>query len=127
MMNSERSDGAVITELNENTFGTFIRQAECPVLVDFWADWCPPCQQLLPLLEQAAQALEGQVRVTKVNTQQAPAVGFQYAIRSIPTLMLFDRGQEVARRAGVMTPQQIQRWILDAIRASEFDRGAEFD
>lgn len=106
---------ANVTALDENSFAAFIRQAELPVIVDFWADWCAPCQQLLPLLDEAALQMQGEVLFSKVNTQQAPAVGFQYAIRSIPTLMLFYRGQEITRRAGVMTPAQIRQWLMESM------------
>ena len=102
-----------VTELNENTFSEFIRTAELPVIVDFWADWCAPCQMLLPIIDQAAEALEGEVLFAKVNTQQAPAVGFQYAIRTIPTLILFYQGQELDRKAGVLSLVQIKKWLAD--------------
>ena len=104
---------ASVTELNENTFGEFIRSAELPVIVDFWADWCAPCQMLLPIVDQAAELLEGRVLFAKVNTQQAPAVGFQYAIRTIPTLILFHQGQELDRKAGVLPLEQIKQWLAD--------------
>lgn len=100
-----------VKNLNENTFGEFIRHAEQPVIVDFWADWCVPCQRLLPIIEQAAEVLQGQALFAKVNTLQAPAVGFQYSIRTIPTLILFHQGQELERKAGVLTLEQIKQWL----------------
>ena len=102
-----------IIELNENTFGEYIRNSELPVIVDFWAEWCAPCQMLLPIIDQAAEVLKGQVVFAKVNTQQAPAVGFQYAIRTIPTLILFYQGQELERKAGVLPLEQIKQWLAD--------------
>jgi thioredoxin 2 len=100
-----------VTSLDENTFAQAIRDADKPLLIDFWADWCAPCQQMLPIFEQAAEHLSEHALFASVNTQTAPAVGFHYAIRTIPTVILFWRGQEIGRRAGVQSVAQICAWI----------------
>jgi thioredoxin 2 len=79
-------------------------------VVDFWAPWCGPCRQMAPAFEQAAAQLEPHVRLAKVNTDEAQALGARLGIRSIPTLALFVNGREVARQPGAMGAADIVRW-----------------
>jgi thioredoxin 2 len=97
-------------ELNERNFDRHITRNDIPVLIDFWAPWCGPCRSMAPAFEQAARILEPFFRIAKLNTEEAPNIASRFAIRSIPTLMLFHGGRETARQAGAMDARSIVSW-----------------
>jgi thioredoxin 2 len=97
-------------ELDSNNFNRHISRNEIPVLVDFWAPWCAPCRMMAPSFAQAAEQLEPEMRLAKLNTEESKEFASRYNIRSIPTLALFAGGREIARQAGAMDAAGIVRW-----------------
>lgn len=97
-------------DLTEANFDKHITRNDIPVLVDFWAPWCQPCQMMAPQFAQAAERLEPYVRLAKVNTQTEQALGARFGTRSIPTLSLFYQGDIVAQHSGAMGAAEILRW-----------------
>mgnify|MGYP000282922763 CR=1 FL=1 len=101
-------------DLTAASFDTFIQKSGLPVVVDFWADWCGPCKMMAPVFQQLAAEMTTQFRFAKVETEAHPQVSMRLHIRSIPTLIVFKQGVEVARTAGAMDPQSLKRWLAAA-------------
>lgn len=97
-----------VTDLN---FDSEVLQSDKPVIVDFWAEWCGPCKQLSPVIDELAEDLGGAVKVVKVNIDEAPEAPTKYGVRGVPTLMIFKEGQVVDTRVGGMPKSQLQEWI----------------
>ena len=104
---------ATVTVTDDN-FETAVLQAAGPVLVDFWAEWCGPCKQIAPALEQIAEEYSGQVTIAKVNIEDSPTTPSRYGVRGIPTMMLFRGGQMASMKVGAMPKQKILEWLSES-------------
>jgi len=104
-----------VMELTAANVAATLNHNHIPVLVDCWAPWCGPCRNFAPIFEQAAQDFEPTLRLAKLNTEEHNRVAGRWNIRSIPTLLLFKGGKEIARVSGALSRQQLQQWVAQNI------------
>jgi thioredoxin 1 len=101
--------------VTDQSFATDVLQAEGPVLVDFWADWCGPCKAIAPALEEIGAEYAGKLTVAKVNIDENPVTPNNYAVRGIPTLILFKDGQPVSTKVGAAPKSALKQWVESAL------------
>ena len=101
-------------KVTDDSFDTDVLKADGPVLVDFWAEWCGPCKQIGPALEQISDELAGALKIAKVDIDDSPMVPSKMGVRGVPTLMLFKDGEIVAMKAGAMPKGKILEWLAES-------------
>ncbi len=102
--------------VTDATFDAEVRNADVPVVVDFWAEWCGPCKQIGPALEELSDELAGKVKIVKVNVDENPNTPAQMGVRSIPALFLFKDGQVISNKIGGAAPKAaLQGWIDESV------------
>lgn len=101
--------------VTDSTFDTEVKEADIPVVVDFWAEWCGPCKQIGPALEELSEELNGQVKIVKVNVDENPNSPAQLGVRGIPALFMFKSGEVIANKTGAAPKAALSQWINESI------------
>lgn len=101
--------------VTDATFDQEVKNSDVPVVVDFWAEWCGPCKQIGPSLEELSAEMDGKVKIVKVNVDENPNSPAQMGVRGIPALFIFKDGQVVSNRAGAAPKAALQSWIEESI------------
>jgi thioredoxin 1 len=107
--------GAATVAVTDATFDKEVRQSDVPVVVDFWAEWCGPCRQIGPALEEIAAEMKGRIKIAKVNVDENPDSPAMLGVRGIPTLFLFKDGKVVSNKVGAAPKAAIANWIKASV------------
>ncbi|WP_448579428.1 thioredoxin TrxA [Thermaurantiacus sp.] len=102
-------------KVTDSSFDADVLQADRPVVVDFWAEWCGPCRMIAPALEEISQELDGRVTIAKINIDEEPETAMKFGIRSIPTMMIFRDGEVVATKQGAEPKSALKRWVEESL------------
>jgi thioredoxin 1 len=105
----------MVAQVSDTSFETDVLKSKEPVLVDFWAEWCGPCRQVAPVLEEVAGEFKGKIKIVKLNVDESPQTASKYGVMSIPTLMIFKNGEMASRQIGAAPKAKIVKWINGAI------------
>ena len=103
------------TNITDAQFEEIVLKSDVPVLVDFWAEWCGPCKQIAPALDELSKEMDGKLKIVKMNVDENNQVPTDFRIQAIPTLMLFNNGEMVARQMGALSKSKIESWVSSTI------------
>ena len=112
-----------VTDADERNFTAVVDEATIPVLVDLWAPWCGPCRMVSPALERLAQGFAGQLKLVKVNVDEAPDVSRRFAVQGIPTLVLMSKGNVVHRQTGAAPEPRLREWLEQGLASARGTQG----
>jgi thioredoxin 1 len=109
MENQSKSNN--ISHVTTDSWDTDVLKSDLPVFVDFWAEWCGPCRMVGPALEQLSHTMNGRLKIAKLNVDENQEIAMKYGIRSIPSLLLFKDGKEIARTVGAAPKETYQKFV----------------
>ncbi len=112
------SNSGNVTHVSKESWENEVLKSSLPVFVDFWAEWCGPCRMVGPAVEQLSKTLEGKVKIAKLNVDENQEIAVEYGIHSIPSLVLFKDGKELARTVGAAPKEAYQKFIEDSLTKS---------
>ncbi len=101
--------------VSDASFQKDVLEADSPVLVDFWAEWCSPCKMIAPSLDELSNEMADQLTIAKINIDENPNTPMNYSVRGIPTLLIFKGGEVIAEKVGTVQKSQLQAWITNAL------------
>ena len=104
-----------VKEISSENFNQEVLESELPVLVDFWAEWCGPCKQLAPTVEDVANEMVGSIKVCKMDVDSNQDIAVQFGVRSIPTLLIFKNGEVASTQIGAISKQQLEEFIATEV------------
>ena len=104
-----------VQSIKEDAFEDEVINSSIPVLIDFWAEWCGPCKEIAPILEEISNEMENKIKIIKINIDENPNIPNQYGVQSIPTLIIFKKGQPIATKVGNAIKSELLTWIETSI------------
>ena len=104
-----------VKSIKEDAFEEEVVKSELPVLIDFWAEWCGPCKEVSPILEEISTEMSDSIKIVKVNIDENPNIPSQYGVQSIPTLIIFKKGEVVATKIGMSSKNELLSWNNSSI------------
>ena len=104
-----------ILAINDKSFESEVVNSELPVLIDFWAEWCGPCKEISPILDKINNEMHKKIKIVKVNIDDNPNIPNQYGVQSIPTLLIFKKGEVIGTKVGACLKSELISWIETVI------------
>tara|TARA_B100001245_G_scaffold235135_1_gene222241 strand:- start:1376 stop:1696 length:321 start_codon:yes stop_codon:yes gene_type:complete len=104
-----------VKSIKEKEFESEVINSDKPVLIDFWAQWCGPCKEIAPILEEIADEMQDTIKVVKINIDENPNIPNKYGIQSIPTMIIFKKGQPISTKIGAAIKSEVKTWIETSV------------
>ena len=112
-----KTENNLVTHVATKTWDAEVLKSDLPVLVDFWAEWCGPCRMVGPAVEQVGKVMAGKVKVAKLNVDENQEIAMKYSVQSIPSLLLFKEGREIARTIGAAPKEAYLKFLENSLKS----------